>query len=139
MTATPRPWLPTATAWLALLVLGFPGSLVVCRGPHCDRKIEVAHSADSCCESDAQHRAPGDTGETASEGHGCDDTVLGLLTGPLPERVSVDPDDRPAPQSTAAGSAESFRRDGSALLPPTTGPPRTDRRAALLASTVLLL
>lgn len=139
MPATRSTWLATATAWLALLVLGFPGSWVVCTGPHCDGRIEVAHSSGTCCDAEPHHRGPDDTGATAGEDHGCEDLVLGIGPGPLPERLSFDHDDGPDPQTTAGDACKISSGHATVVRPPATGPPRIDRRTALIADTVLLL
>ena len=139
-------------AWMVLVVLalGLSRFLVVCSGPHCDGQIKIAGLRGSCCEHELrdshcceheQSEAPeDDRGEVVSEGEcDCTDAGLGIGTGPLPERVSLDHDSQPCFQPVDLVLPESPHAHGVALRPPTTGPPRTDQRTALLASTLLLL
>lgn len=139
-------------AWVVLLVLalGFPRFLVDCSGPHCDGLIKIAGVRGSCCEHEGRdpqwceqeqcEASEGDLGEVAWEGHcDCTEGVLEIGTGPLPERVSLEHDSQPCFQPIDLVLPESPHANGLALRPPTTGPPRTDQRTALLASTLLLL
>jgi hypothetical protein len=128
--------------WLVLLVLclGTSRSLVICTGPHCDGRIEVSHAGGSCCQhghdQDADHR----DGPAVSGGcGGCVDVALGIGVGPLPERLSHD-DTGPCCRLQASPVVlESHDSHAVGLQPPATGPPRTDQRTGLRATTLLLI
>jgi hypothetical protein len=126
--------------WAALLVLslGLPRFLVVCSGPHCDVRIELAHPSGNCDHSHGG-ASDEDQGDAYCKDLGqCVDAALGLATGPLPERVVLG-----QPNLVCAGMVTPFSLDCpvhyAVSRPPTTGPPRTDQRTELLASTLLLL
>ncbi len=158
MATRERTTTPAASQWLAwigivLLCLVGGRGLVVCDGPHCDSRIEFAHSspdcrtvhdhgtvADHCCSEPAEPDSDDSDSPRAGHacGHGCSDTALQLQTGPLPQRVLL-----PANVDTAFTAIAwlpprlAFADNDCRQLPPPTGPPRLDRRAQLRATTVL--
>jgi hypothetical protein len=131
---------------LAVLCLGLPRMLVVCTGPHCDGRIQLAHAQGSCCDHEHDDAAPSDgpdgdePGAPCCDDDGrCIDLALAIGIGPLPERTGID---REAPPRVQAEPPALPRLPAAALAvlrPHATGPPRADRRTALLASTILLL
>jgi hypothetical protein len=133
-----------AVAWFVLLVLGlgWPRFLVSCTGPHCDSRLEFVHAASHCCDHDHGGGASGHGQEVSlSPGcGGCVDVAIGFETGPLPRKLAVDQD---CPAVTWTTTLPSFHAPDElqavALRPPTTGPPRPDRRTELIESTILLL
>ena len=141
-------WLATSTtkvlacAALLVLSLGLQRLLVVCTGPHCDRKMEFVHATGDCRAHDHEDEGSGadDRCDVAGEGHGsCVDVALALDTGPVPQRLVLD---SPGPACVPAAVylvSESLPPLAAAVLPPPTGPPRIDQRTELLASTLLLL
>ena len=140
-------WLACSVAqvaiWLALLVvsLGLSRFLVVCTGPHCHGAIEIAHLAGSCCDHEHEVAAPADElGDQICEGHGqCVDEALGIDIGPLPQQLSSPHSDVACFGPSPTAAFLSLWARAVAMLPPITGPPRTDPRTALLATTTLLL
>lgn len=141
--------------WLVALVLclGLPRFLVVCSGPHCLGNVEFAHAKGSCCDGHHSDRsiagsgprshgeapAPGEDSITA-QGCGCSDVPLAFEQGPLPSRFAGNLGN---PETVTCVSAHTAIHAASEVrsvhVPPATGPPRTDSRTALLATTVLLI
>lgn len=130
-------------AWAALLVLtlGLPRLFVICVGPHGGAHVEVVHASGACCAHDAERRAPADVdGDAIDDDHrGCTDVALGLGTAPLPKAVSVDLEQQSYAMVFGFDVTDDRPDTTAGLRPPSTGPPRPDRRTLLLASTVLLL
>lgn len=139
-------------AVLFMLCLGLPRLLVVCTGPHCQGSIEFVHASGSCCEDrhevqdgcrEHDHgEGGGDCGEgdsVESGGCGCVDIAFSIGEGPLPERVTFEFHDAPVAASVDSWPAYMPREQFATELPPSTGPPRTDQRTELLATTLLLI
>jgi hypothetical protein len=142
-------------AVLFVLCLGLPRFLVVCTGPHCQGSVEFVHAPGSCCQD--HHEVPdgcsghehgdndadgGDCGEGESAEPsrcGCTDVAFVIDEGPLPERITFEFSD--APVVAVIDSWPDYRPTEhlAAALPPATGPPRTDQRTELLATTLLLI
>jgi hypothetical protein len=128
--------------WVVLLVLclGTTRSLVICTGPHCEGRIEVLHAGGSCCEHAHDQDADDSHGPAISEGCGrCVDVALGIGVGPVPERLSLD-EEAPCcwlPATSVVPRSPDLH--AVVLQPPATGPPRTDQRTGLRASTLLLI
>ena len=145
--------------WAVLLVicLGLPRFLVICTGPHCHGSVEFVHASGSCCrdqhevevgrhshdhDHDHDHGDEGDSGERESAEPrrcGCTDVAFSIAEGPLPERITFEFHDSPAVDVVDSWLAGTPRAQLATVLPPATGPPRTDRRTELLATTLLLL
>lgn len=138
--------------WAVLLVLclGLPRFLVVCTGSHCQGSVEFVHAPGSCCED--HHEVPdgcrecehddGDCGGGDSvepSRCGCTDVALVIDEGPLPERLTFEFSDAPVIAVLDSWPAYSPSEQRVAVLPPATGPPRTDQRTELLATTLLLI
>ena len=141
--------------WAVLFVicLGLPRFLVVCNGPHCHGSVEFVHASGSCCKDhhelrsscgthDHDHGDEGDCGEgeSAEPGrHNCTDVAFSIAEGPLPERITFEFHDGPAVDVVDSWIAYSPSAQPAPVLPPATGPPRTDQRTELLATTLLLI
>lgn len=141
--------------WAVLLVicLGLPRFLVVCNGPHCHGSVEFVHASGSCCNDhhelrsscgthDDDHGDEGDCGEgeSAEPGrHNCTDVAFSIAEGPLPERITFEFHDGPAVDVVDSWIAYSPSVQPAPVVPPATGPPRTDQRTELLATTLLLI
>lgn len=136
-------------AWAVLLVLslGLPRLLVVCTGPQCDSQIEFVHASSGCCghdhdsvEVDDGEVPAEDGGEAIRDGHGdCVDVALEIGMGPLPQRVALDTVSPVCLPPAACFVPRSLPALAAEVRPPPAGPPRTDQRTELLASTLLLL
>jgi hypothetical protein len=149
-----------AFATLFVLCLGLPRLLVVCRhGP--DASLELAHfsvdhRAGGCCqghgpghgrphrtdhgrEARLPEREPGGA-PAAAPGDSCEHSSLAIELNepPRPHRPGI-PDAPPAVASLPPVPPSAPQSRDADRLPPSTGPPRTDARTALLASTVLLI
>lgn len=146
--------------WSVLLVLclGLQRLLVVCSGPHCHGSIEFAHASGSCCEDHhgvqgscderdhgsrdhgADEDGDGDVGESVAPGPcGCTDVPVAIEEGPLPEGIVFEFHDIPAITGIDSWFAYVPSPQAATVQPPATGPPRTDRRTQLLATTLLLI
>jgi len=137
--------------WAVLLVLslGVQRLFVVCTGAQCTSRVELAHATGSCgahahgcCagHEETKVRDEADPGERAAPGHGhCVDVALGIAIGPLPKAVHLDAGSPPCRALAPAFHQPDRNVATDAVRPPTTGPPRTDQRTGLLASTLLLL
>ncbi len=129
--------------WTLMLValLGPHTHWSICLTGNCDARIETAAAHCSCCHDDAAEDDR-DEGDGSNRGYTCADCCVDLAMaideGPMPrpviaptieheELVAVLPVAVPA-----AGSAVAAR-----LLGHDTGPPRTDRRTDLIATTIL--
>ncbi len=142
-------------AVLLMLCLGLPRFLVVCTGPHCHGSIEFVHASGSCCQDHhevevgcaAHEHAHGEDdggdcgdGETAEPSRcGCTDVAFSIAEGPLPERITFEFHDAPAVDVVDSWLAYTPNAQPDSVLPPATGPPRTDQRTELLATTLLLI
>lgn len=140
-------------AVLVMLCLGLPRFLVVCTGPHCHGSIEFVHASGSCCQDHhevevdcGEHDHGGDDGGDCGEGDaaepgrcGCTDIAFAIDEGPLPERVTFEFGDAPVVAVLDEWPTYSPTEKHAAVLPPATGPPRTDQRTELLATTLLLI
>jgi len=142
-------------AVLLMLCLGLPRFLVVCSGPHCHGSIEFVHASGSCCQDHhevevgcgAHEHAHGEDnggdcgdGETAEPSRcGCTDVAFSIAEGPLPERITFEFHDAPAVDVVDSWLAYTPSAQPDTVLPPATGPPRTDQRTELLATTLLLI
>lgn len=140
-------------AVLFMLCLGLPRLLVVCTGPHCQGSIEFVHASGSCCED--HHEVQGGCGEhdhgeddrrdcgegdsVESGGCGCVDIALSIGEGPLPERVTFEFHAASVVAVVDSWLGYKPREQFVMELPPSTGPPRTDQRTELLATTLLLI
>lgn len=140
---------------LLVLCLGLPRLLVVCSGPHCHGSIEFVHASGSCCQEHhevevgcgAHEHAQGDDddgdygeGDAAEPSRsGCTDVALSIAEGPLPERITFELLDAPATDLVDSWLVDPPSAQPATVLPPPTGPPRTDQRTELLATTVLLI
>jgi len=140
-------------AVLVMLCLGLPRFLVVCSGPHCHGSIEFMHASGSCCQDYhevevgcSEHDHGDDEGGDCGEGDsaqsscgGCTDVAFAIDEGPLPEKVTFEFGDAPLLAVVDSGHTFSPRTQPATVLPPATGPPRTDQRTELLATTLLLI
>jgi len=142
-------------AVLVVICLGLPRFLVVCTGPHCHGSVEFVHASGSCCEDhhevqgscgahdhDRGDHDDGDCGggDSALPGRcGCTDIAFAIEEGPLPERISFEFHDAPAVDVVDSWLAYTPSTQPATVLPPATGPPRTDQRTELLATTLLLI
>ena len=142
-------------AILVVLCLGLPRFLVVCNGPHCHGSIEFVHVSGSCCQDhhevevgcrDHAHDHDDHDGDGRGEGDraqpgrgGCTDIAFAIEEGPVPERYKVDFHDGALVDVVAAWLAFTPSVRVATVRPPATGPPRTDRRTDLLATTLLLI
>lgn len=141
---------------LALVIfLGFPRLLVVCSGPHCADRIQLLHATGSCCgdeltaDGDGDCASPHDShsGSLPSDdeeqvlpaGCGCTDVPLAIDEGPAPEPPHFVVNATTAIASVAWQPIAVLTEGTPLALPPPTGPPRTDQRIELLATTLLLL
>lgn len=145
------------SVWVVLFVLclGIPRCLVVCTGPHCQGSIEFVHASGSCCKDhhDLQgscsvpehgHRDHDESdcgeGESAAPSRcGCTDVAFSVAYGPLTERIAFEFHDSPAVDVVDSWIAYTPSAQPAPVLPPATGPPRTDQRTELLATTLLLI
>lgn len=141
--------------WAVLLVfsLGLSQFLVVCTGPHCRGTIEFVHASGSCCQDHhevqdgcGEHDHGDDDGGECGEGDsaepsrcGCTDVAFAIDEGPLPARITFEFSDAPVVAVLDSCIAHSPSEQPATVLPPATGPPRTDQRTELLATTVLLI
>lgn len=142
-------------AVLFVLCLGLPRFLVVCTGPHCQGSVEFVHAPGSCCQdhhevsdgcSEHEHGDNDADGGDCGEGEsaepsrcGCTDVAFVIDEGPLPERITFEFSDAPVVAVLDVSPAYSPSEQRAAVLPPATGPPRTDQRTELLATTLLLI
>lgn len=137
---------------LFVLCLGLTRFLVVCTGPHCQGSVEFVHASGSCCQdhhevqggcSEHDHGDDHDDcgeGDSAEPGRcGCTDVAFAIGEGPLPERITFESSDAPVVAVLGAWPTYSPSEPHVAVLPPATGPPRTDQRTELLATTLLLI
>jgi hypothetical protein len=146
-----------ALVWavLCVLCLGLHRTFVVCNGPHCDARVEIAHGRGGCDGHDEAHGGEALAHESAAGARdrdaggercepdphhcACSDRALALDEGPLPKSVQIHlGSDAPA-ATTGAEGAFPPPPDVPDRKPPSTEPPRPDARTALRASTVLLL
>jgi len=141
--------------WSVLFVicLGLPRLLVVCTGPHCHGSVEFVHASGSCCQDphavevgcgphEHEHGDEGECGDPESaepSGCGCTDVAFSLGEGPLPERITFEFHESPAADVADSWLAYTPTAQPATVLPPATGPPRTDQRTELLATTLLLI
>lgn len=141
--------------WAVLFVicLGLPRFLVVCTGPHCHGSVEFVHASGSCCQDlhavevdcgphEHDHGDEGDCGDRESAEPsrcGCTDVAFSIAEGPLPERITFEFHDCPAVDVVDSWLAYTPSAQPATVLPPSTGPPRTDQRTELLATTLLLI
>jgi hypothetical protein len=131
-------------AWSALLILilGLQSVLVVCSGPHCAGRIELAHAAGSCCQEHHTDLDHGDDGEGAdlAAGHGrCTDVAFPTEPALRPATPTAEREQQKSPVTLTIAEYADRVTTAAAPRPPTTGPPRADRRTALRANTVLRL
>lgn len=155
-----------AAAWLVLLMvgLGLSRRLVVCNQPCCAGHVKVFASCDaagaegdhadagtkpgagcSCCSHrhDRRHGGQGEHGDRAEASgaccHGCVHVALGVDLGlPPGDGVAFDSVALPVGPVTQL-PVWADATPVAVAHPPATGPPRCDRRTALLATTVLRL
>ena len=139
------------SVWAILVVLGlsFSRFLVVCTGPHCHGTVEFAHAPGSCCQdhheildgrSEHDHGGDCDDDDAAKPSRcGCIDATLAIDEGPLPERFRFGFSDTPMVAVSEAWPEDPPSEQRATVLPPATGPPRTDHRTELLATTLLLI
>lgn len=156
-----------AAAWLVLLLVGMGLSrrLVVCNQPCCAGHVKFVASCDasqaeagsanadtkhgggcSCCghrhEARGGHGHDGDRERSEASGaccHGCVHVALGVDLG-LPPSAASGFDHVALPIGQAVMLPVWADATPVAVVhPPATGPPRCDRRTALLATTVLRL
>lgn len=130
-------------AWAALLVLtlGLPRLFVICVGPHGDAHVAVLHTSGGCCAHDGAEGEGSDLdGDVVIADHGgCVDVALGVDTAPLPKAKGVDLQHQTCTFAFPPVAAADQATSSTDWRPPSTGPPRVDRRTALLATTVLRL
>lgn len=130
-----------ALAALALLVvgLGLPQFLALCQPATGDAHLTFAGRGEDCCAAaaDASARPAGGTAATADERH-CEHTLLGIELDSarrfvLPAALTLQPPTggivAPAPPPAAG--------DDCRARPPSTGPPRPERRSEQLVCTIL--
>lgn len=143
--------LSRALVWASMLVvlLSLPRFLVVCVGPHCERKLELVHASGDCCA----HQGAAGSGDTTvdahddedespslSDQHPCTDQALNLGCGPTPKPFSKDIGEHPELGLLPAPVVRfPSAQPDVVFTPPTTGPPRVDDRTARLSTTVLRL
>jgi hypothetical protein len=136
---------------LAIVALGFMGSLVVCTQPCCGGHVKMtpgceraaataAAHACGCCAAKRDRGAGGPAERAAPDAcGGCVHVALGVELAPPPEPVEP-PAALPAPAPLALPPAPLADATARAPVhPPATGPPRCDARTALRATTLLLL
>lgn len=129
-----------------VLLLGLPQVLVLCVHHGGDASLEWAHPEGTCCHHDATGNGP-----VAGEGGATDETP-GIAPGGGCEHDSLAIDLAPPPQPDAATAAPlhfafaiapfvtpSPTERATMRRPPPTGPPRTDARTELRATSLLLL
>lgn len=155
--------LATTAAWLVLLMvgLGLSRRLVVCNQPCCAGHVKIVASCDatraeagraeagakpgagcSCCghRQDGRHGGHGERPEASGACcHGCVHVALGVDLGlPPGDGVAFDSVALPVGPVTLL-PVWADATPVAVAHPPATGPPRCDRRTALLATTVLRL
>lgn len=159
----PRAALALALVALVVLCLGLGRALVVCTKPCCGGHVKLtraceaqstasamaksaeAKSAEDRVEGCACCAAHRDRGEREGEGerHGggdcgsCVHVALGVELGLPPAPIDVPADGAVFDWLDLPALAPRLVVSRIAAHPPSTGPPRCDRRTALLASTVL--
>lgn len=128
---------------MALLVssLGLPRLFVLCIDARGNAHVEVLHAAGGCCTHAGGDAEPthSDSDVAVREPGGCTDVALAVATAPMPKAAQVDLTQQPL---AVLPTIDLISDDGGSSAeggPPATGPPRVDRRTALLASTVLQL
>lgn len=140
--------LTLALAWVATLVfcLGVPRFVVVCNGPHCDSRVEIAHDESACCErthADADHDAADHDdefpGPRAGSDHECSDAAFVIGNGPLPRAVGIELDATGAIVPPPIAAHDDARAPCIALRPPAAGPPQDEQRLRQLETVVLLI
>lgn len=131
----------TAVLAALVLLLGLPRLFVLCTHADGDASLEFAHAGGHCEHEHTVHgggtpAAPHEDGDVAP-GCSCEHDSLAIDLAPAP-RPDTQADSLPA-----IGEALPRERPAPALRtpphhPPATGPPRTDQRVALRASSQLL-
>ncbi|MBI5850351.1 MAG: hypothetical protein HZB39_04835 [Planctomycetes bacterium] len=140
--------LTLALAWVATLVfcLGVQRFVVVCDGPHCDSRVELAHDESACCErthADESADEPADepAGEhaDADHDHGCSDAAFVIGNGPLPRAVGIELDSTGVIVPPPIAGKDDACAPRIALRPRAAGPPQDEQRLRRLATVVLLI
>ena len=141
-----------ALALVALLVLGLglPRLVVICIHADGIGRVEFAHAAGACCAQELQQPAwacraqhaccsQHDGGiPMARPDHGCEHVDFAIELAPPPAGFAHH--DEPPPVVGCTQDGATARSPGTTVRhPPATGPPRTDRRTLLRATTLLLL
>jgi len=141
MSAARRHQLCLRAALLAavVLLLGLPRLLVLCTHADGEASLEWAHPEGTCCHAPNGSDEPHEPGPALAPGGSCDHNSLSVDTAPPPPNFAP----APPPLEPAFGAAPFVPAEppANAALrrPPPTGPPRTDRRAALRSTSLLLL
>ena len=139
--------------WTLMLIalLGPHTSWSICLTGICIERVETVAACCSCCHDAADGDAEGSDAVDSEQGRGdgdgenrgdtcpgcCLDLALAIDEAPLPKPVSAPNVDHEVaailpPQVLDTGSAVAARYQGH-----DTGPPRVDRRTALIATTIL--
>ncbi|HZN37445.1 MAG TPA: hypothetical protein VFD82_01505 [Planctomycetota bacterium] len=131
-------------ALVALLVLGLglPRLLVICIHADGIGRVEFVHAAGACCAQEQHHGgaccADDGSAELAAPGRGCEHVDFAIELAPPP--AGQDHHDEPPPVFGWIQERATARTSGTTVPhPPATGPPRTDQRTLLRATTLLLL
>lgn len=138
----PRTLLRTAaTLALLVLVLGLPRLLVLCEHECGHVSLTFAHGPGACCHEPAPAAADdGHAGPRTRPDDGCDHTELAVDLAPAPRPATkAVPDTAPTCCLPPAATPSLPALRAPPRRPDPTGPPRTDRRSALRATTLLLV
>ena len=132
-------------ALVALLVLGLglPRLFVICIHADGVGRVELMHAAGACCAEEPQHAVSGCCADHAGDkvappSRGCEHVHFAVELAPPPS--GQDHHDEPPPVFGWTEECATTRSWGTPVPhPPATGPPRTDQRTLLRATTLLLL
>jgi hypothetical protein len=132
-------------ALVALLVLGLglPRLFVICIHADGIGRVELVHAAGACCATEHHHAADACCADHGGAGHatpsrGCEHVHFAVELAPPP--TGQDHHDEPPPAIGWVQDCATARSWGTTVPhPPATGPPRTDQRTLLRATTLLLL
>ncbi len=128
---------------MLILSLGLPRLFVLCVDAHGDAHVELVHGSGTCCAHDHagdDDADPSDDRDLAGcPDGGCTDLSLALDTAPMPKAAAADLEATPAALLDDVARLAASSWPTPAEGPPTTGPPRVDRRTVLRKSTVLRL
>jgi hypothetical protein len=106
-------------------------------------RVEFVHATGACCEHERQHAANACCAahrgaQLSSADRGCEHVDFAIELAPPP--AGQDHHDEPLPAFACTEDRAATRSWTTAVPhPPATGPPRTDRRTLLRATTLLLL